>query len=337
MVRVRFKRRGGFTLIELLVVIAIIAILIGLLVPAVQKVREAAARAQCQNNLKQIVLASHNYQSNFNCLPPASLGPPTNSGFSFSAPNLGTLTYLLPFVEQDVLMAQVKLVYPNMSVDNVPLTGNYQFGWWNFAPTFQASQIRIKTFTCSMDDPYVSTAGTFITFHCYQDGLNGGYFPNPTGQLFGRTTYVASFGAIGGLPTGYDPFYQRWAGMFDVRSSNSLTKLTSAGDGSSNTIFFGEALGGTTPGPRDYSLAWMGCGALPTAWGLHDGTVSNPSRWYQFSSKHTSVVQFAMGDGSVRGLRRGGSDTFFSEEWYTLQEMAGWIDAGTRNTNILSN
>src|SRR5207249_8650995 len=174
---------------------------------------------------------------------------PVTSGFTFAAPHLGTETYLLPFVEQDVLMQQIKTVYANLSPDNTAPNGSlvfpYNTGWWQWTPTFQAAQIRIKTFQCSMDDPYVSTIGTFITMHCFRDTLTGGYYPNPTGQLFGRTSYAACYGCIGSLPQGYDKFYQFWAGIFDVRSSNSITKLTSAGDGSSNTLFFGEALGGS--------------------------------------------------------------------------------------------
>src|SRR5882672_578780 len=95
------RERGGFTLIELLVVIAIIAILIGLLLPAVQKVREAAARAKCQNNLKQIALGAHNYESAYQNLPPGLVGAPPQTGWSQNYPNHGALSFLLPYIEQD--------------------------------------------------------------------------------------------------------------------------------------------------------------------------------------------------------------------------------------------
>jgi prepilin-type N-terminal cleavage/methylation domain-containing protein len=303
-------RRRGFTLIELLVVIAIIAILIGLLLPAVQKVREAAARMSCSNNLKQISLAYANYDATYGKLPPGYIGEQPGSAFSFNAPWVGSLCLLLPYIEQDNLYKQL---VPTPSTTLAPATP-----WWSIPSYFTAAQAPIKIFRCPSDTDSPPTTGCFILF--YPDPTNGnfvgGYYPNPTGSLFGKSNYAPNQGSFGAINDG---FYGNWVGPFTSFSSNKIGAIP---DGTSNTIFVGEALGGDAGGSRDFDMAWMGA-AMVTYWGIPD-----PAVWYAYGSQHTGVVQFGFGDGSVRSIRKGVGVTALTTDWYNFQRAAGYQDGG---------
>jgi prepilin-type N-terminal cleavage/methylation domain-containing protein/prepilin-type processing-associated H-X9-DG protein len=325
------KRQGtGFTLIELLVVIAIIAILVGLLLPAVQKVRGAAARMSCENNLKQIALGAMNYESSYGVLPPGINYDPANTTANWSY--CGTLAYILPFVEQ----ANVANLMPtNLLI--IPGTGG---AWWGNG--WVAANNWIKSFLCPADNLQSITPTTGVFAYLYEQGysLNSGYFGGSYPSL-GRTNYAASAGALGNVSSsseGSDSFYGQWVGPY---YSASRTKITSITDGTSTTIGFGETLGGTATTNRDFVTTWMGGCNLPTAFGIAPSCPGgNPPDWNMYSSLHDSVVNFAMCDGSVHSILKGTGATcagtqWFSASWYVFMYASGIQDGATYDPSVL--
>ena len=347
---VRKTRRLGFTLIELLVVIAIIAILIGLLLPAVQKVREAAARMQCQNNLKQLGIGAHNFHSSKGVLPPGYLGPKPNvhyvgsgssNGAILGVQNYSVLAMLLPYIEQDNIYQQLR----DVNVDTVGPA------WWTRNPEWTMAHSKIKIFLCPSDGVADTTGlsqGPGALLHTYApDGVPTGphgngivmfYFGGYNGGL-GKTNYLGVAGSVGldavtSSPNdGPGANHSLYMGVFYNRSKVSLVYIT---DGTSNTLMFGETIGGTAPGgQRDFALSWMGCGAGMAKFGM-----PTPSAWSNFNSLHTGgLVNFCFADGSVRPVRKGGTAQRNPavSDWYVFQSMAGAQDGTVYDLNALSN
>ncbi len=323
------SRRRGFTLIELLVVIAIIGILIALLLPAVQKIREAAARMSCQNNLKQLGLALHNYESGSGKLPAAFLGnsnPAVYQGYPDYFFSWSTLAQLNPYLEQTAIYNHMDLTQPIYDPTN-----NYNI---TTANQFAMGQV-IKLFLCPSD------AG--------QPVLNAGDYGVAT---MGPTNYAVCVGTgttNGGAPYG-SPLNSD--GMFTGLQPH---KFLDVSDGLSNTACMSESLLGqgaenstsaTPPGDARYVFAYVGFGtpvtpatcAAATTWNgsqrrgftwasgemrcasynhyyppnstsydcvNNDLTTFTAFAWRTARSNHTGGVNMLLGDGSVHFITNG--------------------------------
>jgi prepilin-type N-terminal cleavage/methylation domain-containing protein/prepilin-type processing-associated H-X9-DG protein len=313
----RVRPRFAFTLIELLVVIAIIAILIGLLLPAVQKVRAAAARMSCQNNLKQIALSAQSYEAAYAQFPVGNAViaiTDGSQGFTTQNSGVGCLAFLLPYMEQGN-------VYSQLQINWDPYTTAPNSLWSTNAANTAPARTRIKSFECpaapnAPPDYYIgmhkvafSAGSIYWTANVYPASANLG-ITNYIG-VAGRFAQVGSNIVSAGEPL------DNWRGVFvpsmiipygaplslsSIQRSGTVNNTTLT-DGTSNTLMFGESLGdGYAAGPTyiNTAWAWISAGWRPT----FDGLRPPASRDFgSFSSNHTGVINFAFCDGSVRTLR----------------------------------
>lgn len=310
-------KRRGFTLIELLVVIAIIAILIGLLLPAVQKVREAAARAKCQNNLKQLATGHHNYESAHGNFMPM-MGP---SGCCW-----GTWTVLImPYIEQQ----QVYQLYQNWGGND---TTSSNFPAASTARPRYSSQPNINNVT----------GRKYSVFSCPSDVDNAPIAPITNMNYVVNGGNGGTFGGAGPAPRPSP--YTVQAGIFDGANRARQIKMTDIQDGTSNTLMMAEVRQGQGRDLRGF--AWWGdasavstyyppnttandliyttfyCNSLPA-----QGLPCSGAGGAHFSarSRHPSSVNVALGDASVRTIR----DSINRTTWMNMGPIA--------DGNVISN
>jgi prepilin-type N-terminal cleavage/methylation domain-containing protein len=305
------RNRTGFTLIELLVVIAIIAVLIGLLLPAVQKVREAAARVNCQNNLKQLGLGLHNCHDTNGFFPSAGwgwswIGDP-DRGQGKKQPGGWTFN-ILPFIEQDNFFRQGAGL-PDAE---------------KFAVNFQKAQTPIKTFYCP----------SRRNFQAYPNTNQYGYH-NVTGipPVFSKTDYAACGGnnansvEVFGGPTSYaqgdSDAYWSTPGSTQIQATDptrfngitytrSQVKLTSITKGTSNLLMIGEKYiqmdrytTSTDLGDNECGFTGMNNDLIRSTFNLPLQDRVGFSATDRFGSTHGGLFYVCLGDGSVRGIRYG--------------------------------
>ena len=289
----------GFTLVELLVVIAIIGVLVALLLPAVQAAREAARRIKCGNNLKQIGIGLHNYESTYGCLPWGNSYPMVMASPSWSAS-------VLPFVEQQNLYEKfnfsLQLDHANNAVPVTTAVPTY------ICPSDPASRnhVMIGRCTCCSFGSVLKSTGTWYAASMgpVYPGEPCVFCPTPTPAEGNFCCQGKNYGEDADGPG----LFYRWS---------ACVKFRDATDGLSNVIMVGETLPTTSIHIAAFSHNLSSCttnilmNTMPTPAqmpqdGVADGTLhsTNPhARMQGFKSLHPGGVQFVFADGAVRLLR----------------------------------
>ena len=284
--------RRGFTLIELLVVIAIIAMLAALLLPAVQQAREAGRRAQCQNNLKNIILAMHNYESAFRSFPPGYInpGPGVNLGISATLPE--------PFQATNTVIQRQKVV--------TTVTQWYMPGEWGW-PAFIMSNMGQP-----LDIDYrIGKIGT-LNEPLINNKIASYICPSAVGLPSSRpgnggwqyATYRGSMGA-------YDPAVTPPSTTPSVENGmlyrNSAVRMGDVTDGHSNTIMLGDSLFGYWGDAYSCCVRVWDDAAHPdlwdTYWTVQPATGIN-LQFFSFGSNHGDLAVFALADGSTHNVSK---------------------------------
>ena len=315
------NRKTGFTLVELLVVIAIIGILIGLLLPAVQQVREAARRTDCSNKMRQMVLAMHNYESAFGHFPPGMKSRDLNV---YSADVNDTLyrhglnwgTIILPYVEQD---AQYQFVF---DLSDRLITPK----WWGGTPWTDHAKTVQSIFLCP-SDPMGELNTVRANSHAKSNyvGICGHKLDRDLNQVTDLSQVTDQSGAV---TSAEQQYAIQFPGVLYVNSKVSMGAIR---DGSSNTFvvserdgaFMGVDSGGVerTRGASTWCganrVGWMNQCLAPTSsdpnFTINSAVVGNKQRWYAISSQHPAGANFARADGSTEFVTDTISGTIYEQ------------------------
>lgn len=308
------RQKLGFTLVELLVVIAIIGILIAMLLPAVQQVREAARRSVCLNNLRQISIATHNYESAFMRLPPGLMHFARPETVIPPAPlnrqqDMGLLVHILPFIEANNVDV---LIVPNRDSSRFDRT------WWDDQVgdgSWVAGAYKLNSFLCPSDGA-ITAQCVMLTVYGQNNTVGGNFFPQPWGQEPGRTNYAACAGGVGDEVFPGEPGFggthpTTWNLYKGIYTNRRPLKFSAIIDGTANTLAVGEV--GTfhdswfaSYGSPEVQYCWAGQAAIPMAWwGVKDpwGIPGNEG-YFQFKSFHPGTVNFARQDGSSHAMSK---------------------------------